>query len=311
MFLSLYDFFNPAGSSGEVITKIGVTWQYWLPVILSLIALACLFIFKTGYVKLAQNKLFLRILGIFQIFLYFLYYFLHFLYLYYFKESGKNLRGWPWIFPFHLSSITQIISGILLIKANDKLFSITAPWVVIMVFASLLIPADKSYGPQHFSYWLYYVLHVIIIFTYWFLYMYGIVQYHRDYLLWSFISLIIFSLMALSFNAFSLVIAKNENEITNLLFIGRDGYPLWGSGNNLVTTANIFDRTGRLWPLGYIFIFTFGIFFTSLGYLILTKVQPYFSKKGNKFVPLKRVKQPWDFKALGIMFLNIKTIFKK
>lgn len=295
--LSVYDFFNPVGNKGQDLTVIGVSWQYWLAIIISIGSIACLFIFKKTYFKLANSKLFLKGLGVFQLTLYVVYYSLQMLYLYYFKAEGKLLRGWTWIFPLHLSSITQLISGILLIKASDKLFSITAPWVVILVFFSLLIPADKATGPQHFFYWLYYVVHIIIIFTYWFLYMYGLVKFDTKWLKQSFIFLLLFSVIALGFNALTLVIAKNKNEITNFLFIGYLGYPLWGN----VTTANILGSQ-KLWPLGYFFLLIFAMVFVCLGFLILTKVQPYYVKKKDKLVAVKAKTQPWNFKALKAMF---------
>lgn len=303
MILTISDFFNPTGNPKYVITEVGTSWQYWVPLIICLLILSTLFIFKNFYLKLAKNKIFLMSLGIFQIFLYILYYFLHFLYLYYFKEkgdpAGKTLRGWPWLFPLHLSSITQILSGILLIRPNSYIFSITAPWVVIMVSVSFFLPAVTYYGPQHLSYWLFYIIHLIIVFTYWFLYIYGLVKYNRAYLLWSFISLIIFSLIALLFNGFSLLIYKNQNELTNFLFIGYKGYRL----SSTITTANIFG-TDKLWPLGYFFILIFGIIFLSLGHLFLSKIQPYYEwkSKTNKFVTLKRVRQKWDFASFKNMF---------
>jgi hypothetical protein len=92
------------------------------------------------------------------------------------------------------------------------------------------------------------------------------------------------------------------------LYLGRGGYPL----PNGLTTANVFGRSGRLWPLGFIFLFIFGIIFASLGFLVLTKIQPYYLKKANKFVVLPRKRQKWDFKAFVAMFTldNFKAIIK-
>lgn len=302
----MYNFFNPEGSLGQSITLIGITWQYWLGVLISLFSIGALFVFKKTYAKLFVHRWLMTSLGIFQILLYFVYYLLHFIYLYGFGLSGSNLRGWTWILPLHLSSITQILSGIMLIKPNSKIFSVTAPWAVIMVFASILIPADKAYGPQHFSYWSYYVLHIIIIFTYWYLYMYGFVKYERNYLGWSFIGLILFSLTALSWNALSISIARISQEVTNLLFIGRDGYPL----SSTLTTGNIWDRSNRLWPLGYIPIAGFGLIFVSLGHLLISKIQPYYEQKNGQIALLKRHKQSWDFKAFKDMWKHLGNLWR-
>ncbi len=303
----MYDFFNPAGSSGESITIIGITWQYWLGVLLSLFAIASLFIFKKTYVKFSRRRYLMVSLGIFQLLLYFLYYALHFIYLYGLGEKDNNLRGWTWIVPLHLSSITQIISAILLIKPNSKLFSITAPWTVIMVFASILIPANKSFGPQHFSYWSYYILHIIIIFTYWYLYMYGFVQYQRQYLLSSFVIFLLFALLALGWNGLSLAIARIPEEVTNLLFIGPDGYPLWGK----ITSANIWTsgKNNVLWPLGYFPMAILGIIFIALSHMLISRIQPFYQQKKGKLIRLKRQKQKWDIKAFKDMWSNFKCIW--
>lgn len=298
---SLYDFFNPAGSDNQII-EIGISWQYWMIVLISVFSLSLLFIFKRAYLYTLKLSFFRIALGYFQIFLYIFYYFLHFLYLYGFKDQNLELRGWPWILPFHLSSITQIFSGILLIKPNNKLFSISAPWVVFMVTASIFIPATKSAGPEHFAFWSYYILHIIILFTYWSLYMYGLVKYERRMFGWSFISLTIFSLVALSINAISLKIAKSPHEITNFLFIGREGYPLWGD----ITTSNIWNHE-NLWPLGFFFLYAFGISLLFISHLMLVKVKPfYYKNKDNKFVVLESEKEKWDFITFKIMFLYVK-----
>lgn len=303
----MFDFFNPEGSKGQSITIIGVSWQYWLAVFISVFSIGLLFVCKKSYARMANKRYLMVGLGIIQLFLFFIYYILHFIYLYGFKLQSENLRGWTWILPLHLSSITQLLSAYLLIKPNTKLFSITAPWVVILVFASIIIPADKSYGPQHFSYWSYYALHIIIIFTYWYLYMYGFVKYERKYLLWSFLSLLIFSLIALTWNGISISIARIPQEITNMLFIGLKGYPLWGS----ISTSTIWTggKNTNLWFLGYFPIAIFGLFFVGLGHLVISRVQPYYMLENKQLLALARQKQKFDFKAFKDMWHDFKTIF--
>ncbi|WP_425381063.1 hypothetical protein [Spiroplasma endosymbiont of Polydrusus pterygomalis] len=237
---------------------------YWIGLTISFILIISLFIFKKFYVNLSKSYLFKWNLGIFQLFLYISFYVVHGL-------SGDNYY-WYDYFPFQLCSVLNLTSSILLMIPNKSLFNMTFPLIGPVILAFLL--PDKAkwvFGPQHFLYWNYYLIHIIIMFSYLLLYLYGHIEYEKIYIKKSILYLTLFGAGVFIFNT---------SFGTNYLFIGSAGYTA-GFGKKVLDTS--------VWlPIfRFIFMSTVGISLLGLTYIFIIKTfVPFYIEKGTKINPI-------------------------
>lgn len=258
---------------------------YWFGFIISFLFISSLFIFKKFYAKLGKYNSFKYSLGIFQLLLFLGFYLVH----------GLNDPEFRWydFFPFQLCSVLNFSSGILLLVPIKGLFNTTFPLVGPVILAFLVPDSSKwVFGPQHFLYWNFYLIHTIIIFSYLYLYLYGHIAYDKTYLNKSILYLTLFG---------GAVFIFNVSFGSNYLFIGEKGYEASIGGQTL--------NTGN-WIAIYRFIFMYivGVSLLYLTYLFITKkLCPFYLAQGSKINPEYQNKNHW-FKKIVI---SIKTKINK
>lgn len=237
---------------------------YWIGLTISFFLISSLFIFKSFYVNLSKNYIFKCGLGIFQLLLYIGFYLVHGFY--------DNNYYWYDYFPFQLCSVLNITSGILLILPIKNVFNITFPLIGPVILAFLLPDSTKwVFGPQHFLYWNYYIIHIIIIFSYLLLYLYGHIEYDKIYIKKSILYITLFG---------GGVFIFNTSFGTNYLFIGSVGYTA-SFGKEILNTAT--------WSpiLRFTFMFVIGISLVFLTYIFIIKILfPFYLEKGTKINPI-------------------------
>ncbi|WP_342218234.1 hypothetical protein [Spiroplasma endosymbiont of Amphimallon solstitiale] len=261
---------------------------YWIGLSISLFLIISLFIFKRFYANLSKCYSFKCSLGIFQILLNISFYIVHGL-------NGDNYQ-WYDYFPFQLCSVLNITSGILLIIPNKSLFNITFPLIGPVILAFLLPDKTKwVFGPQHFLYWNYYFIHIIILFSYLLLYLYGHIEYDKIYIKKSILYLTLFG---------SGVFIFNTSFGTNYLFIGNAGYTA-SFGKKILDTS--------LWLpiLRFTFMSVVGISLLVLTYIFIIKtLSPFYLEKGTKINPIYKDKKSLITKFYKKLNLKDKKIMK-
>lgn len=236
---------------------------YWIGLVLSISFIGSLFICRIFYAKLSKYNSFKCSLGIFQIVLFIGFYIVHGL-------SGNY--NWYDYFPFELCSVLNITSGLLLIFPIKGLFNVTFPLIGPVLLAFLLPDSSKwVFGPQHFLYWDFYIIHTVIIFSYLYLYLYGHVQYDKIYIKKSILYITMFG---------SWVFIFNSSFGTNYLFIGKQGY-IASIGKYIL------DTSAWLPIMRFAFMFVVGISLLSLTYMFIIKLLfPFYLDKGTEVNPI-------------------------
>lgn len=261
MRLNILGFFD--GNPHDIINPL-FGMYYWLGLVSSLFLIGSLFVFKRFYANLSKHYSFKCSLGIFQLVLYVGFYIVH----------GFNGNNYSWYdyFPFQLCSVLNITSGLLLIIPFQGMFNITFPLIGPVILAFLFPDSSKwVFGPQHFLYWNYYIIHTIIIFSYLYLYLYGHVQYDKTYIKKSILYITMFGTSVFIFNT---------SFGTNYLFIGNQGY-----------TASIgkgtIDTSVWLPIIRFAFMFVVGISLLCLTYIFIIKsLLPFYLDKGTEVNPV-------------------------
>ncbi|WP_342274243.1 hypothetical protein [Spiroplasma endosymbiont of Phycita roborella] len=261
---------------------------YWIGLSISLFLIISLFIFKRFYANLSKCYSFKYSLGIFQILLYISFYIVHGL-------NGDNYQ-WYDYFPFQLCSVLNITSGILLIIPNKSLFNITFPLIGLVILAFLLPDKTKwVFGPQYFLYWNYYFIHIIILFSYLLLYLYGHIEYDKIYIKKSILYLTLFG---------GGVFIFNTSFGTNYLFIGNAGY-------KASFGKKVLDTSVWLPILRFTFMSVVGISLLVLTYIFIIKtLSPFYLEKGTKINRIYKDKKSLITKFYKKLNLKDKKIMK-
>ncbi|MDQ7983138.1 MAG: YwaF family protein [Spiroplasma sp.] len=270
--MNINRFFNP--NLKEIVSPLFGT-NHLIALILSISIFASLFIFKRFYARLSRFNAFRYTLGSIQILIYILYYTVLQIY---------SMISWKDYMPFHLSSVLDLTSAFLLFFASEKLFSWTFPLIGPVILSFLLPDVSKRvYGPDNFYYYQYYLNHLIIFFGYFYLYLYGHIEYNKKLL---FQGVSTFTLFALFVFIFNLTFG------TNFLFLGNLGFSA-GFGSFIFNTG--------LWPtiLRFLFMWIIGLIFVfSFHFSIIRFLPPFYFAAGtiinqyyqNKITLLKKLK---------------------
>lgn len=261
---------------------------YWIGLTISFFLIISLFIFKRFYPNLSKSYLFKCSLGIFQLLLYIGFYLVH----------GLNGDNYHWVdyFPFQLCSVLNLTSAALLMIPNKSLFNITFPLIGPVILAFLLPDKTKwVFGPQHFLYWDYYFIHIIILFSYLLLYLYGHIEYDKIYIKKSILYLTLFG---------SGVFIFNTSFGTNYLFIGSAGY-------TASFGKKILDTSVWLPILRFTFMSVIGISLLVLTYILIIKtLVPFYLEKGTKINPVYENRKKLFAKVSSKLKVRRKKIIK-
>lgn len=258
---------------------------YWIGFTISFFLIASLFIFKKFYANLSKSVIFKSSLGSFQLLLYIGFFIVHGL-------TDSNFY-WYDYFPFQLCSVLNLTSAILLIIPIKSVFNSTFPLIGPVILAFLLPDSTKwVFGPQHFLYWDYYFIHIIIIFSYLLLYLYGHIEYDKTYIKKSILYMTLFG---------GGVFIFNTSFGTNYLFIGSVGY-------KASFGKNVLDTSVWLPILRFIFMFAVGISLLLLTYIFIIKnLLPFYLEKATKVNPLYEHKKTLITKFYNKIKVKEKT----
>ena len=196
------------------------------------------------------------------------------------------------IVPFHISSAGEIFSSLLLITCNKKIFDYTFPTLGFIPIIAIIAPSKPYYDLNNYFYWEFFINHTLIIWSYWWFYLYGIKKFNIHSLRWNYISATSLSIVAFGYDyAFN----------TNLLFVGRGGYPIGALGN----TSTIFSSDGKTVIPGsaLLFIVGMGSLAVLIGYIIIISIKPFYELTENNIF---KKNSDYSFKK---GFLVIKNLF--